>query len=55
MLTGSDHLSSFNSTLSLNQEKKKEKSILVTQMLKNLPATWETQVPSLGLEDSLEK
>jgi len=24
-------------------------------MVKNLPAMWETQVQSLGLEDSLEK
>lgn len=54
LLTGSDHLSSLNSTLSLNQEKK-EKSTLVTQMLKNLPITRETQVPSLGLEESPEK
>ena len=28
---------------------------LVTQTLKNLPATWETQVQSLGQEDPLEK
>ena len=28
---------------------------LVAQMVKNLPAMWETQVPSLGLEDPLEK
>ena len=28
---------------------------LVTQMVKNLPAMQETQVQSLGLEDSLEK
>ena len=25
------------------------------QMVKNLPTVWETQVPSLGREDSLEK
>ena len=28
---------------------------LVAQTLKNLPAMQETQVPSLGLEDALEK
>ena len=28
---------------------------LVTQMVKNLPAMWETQVGSLGGEDRLEK
>ena len=28
---------------------------LVTQSVKNLPAVWETQVRSLGQEDSLEK
>ena len=28
---------------------------LVTQMVKNLPAMWETQVGSLGGEDHLEK
>ena len=28
---------------------------LVAQMVKNLPAMWETQIPSLGGEDPLEK
>ena len=28
---------------------------LVAQMVKNLPAMWETQVQSLGQEDLLEK
>ena len=28
---------------------------LVAQMVKNLPAMWETQVQSLGREDPLEK
>ena len=28
---------------------------LVAQMVKNLPAMWETQVRSLGQEDPLEK
>ena len=28
---------------------------LVTQMVKNLPAMWDTQVPSLGQEDTLEE
>ena len=27
----------------------------MAQMVKNLPAVWETQVPSLGQEDPLEK
>ena len=30
-------------------------SSLVAQMVKNLPATWETHVQSLGREDPLEK
>ena len=30
-------------------------SSLVAQMVKNLPVMWETRVPSLGWEDSLEK
>ena len=28
---------------------------LVVQMVKNLPAIWETRIPSLGQEDPLEK
>ena len=28
---------------------------MVAQTVKNLPAMWETQVPSLGWEDPLEK
>ena len=28
---------------------------LVAQMVKNLPATWETQIQSLGQEDPLEE
>ena len=28
---------------------------LVAQLVKNLPAVWETRVPSLGWEDPLEK
>ena len=32
-----------------------EWAYLVAQMVKNLPAMWETQVQSLGQEDSLEK
>ena len=31
------------------------KASLVAQMVKNLPAVQETQVPSLGWEDPLEK
>ena len=31
------------------------KASLVAQMVKNLPATWETQVLSLDQEDTLEK
>ena len=30
-------------------------SFLVVQMIKNLPAIWETQVQSLGWEDPLEE
>ena len=33
----------------------KEKASLVPQMLKRLPAMWETRVQSLGQEDPLEK
>ena len=32
-----------------------EKASLMVQMVKNLPAMWESQVPSLGWEDPLEK
>ena len=32
-----------------------QRASLVAQMVKNLPAMQETQVPSLGLEDLLEK
>ena len=32
-----------------------KRAFLVTQMVKNLPASQETQVQSLGQEDSLEK
>ena len=31
------------------------RAFLVVQMVKNLPAMWETQVQSLGREDPLEK
>ena len=31
------------------------KTLALAQMIKNLPAVWETWVPSLGWEDSLEK
>ena len=30
-------------------------SILVAQMVRNLPEIWETQISSLGQEDSLEE
>ena len=33
----------------------KRKTPTVAQMVKRLPTTWEAQVQSLGLEDSLEK
>ena len=33
----------------------KEKTSLVAQMVKHLPAVWETWVQSLGQEDPLEK
>ena len=32
-----------------------QRASLVAQMVKNLPAMQETQVPSLGMEDLLEK
>ena len=32
-----------------------EGASLVAQMVKNRPSVWETQVPSLGQEDPLEK
>ena len=32
-----------------------ELTSLVAQMVKNLPATWETQIQSLGQEDPLEE
>ena len=34
---------------------KNHRAFLVAQTLKNVPAMWETQVQSLGWEDSLEK
>ena len=34
---------------------KNHRAFLVAQTLKNLPAMWETQVQSLGWEESLEK
>ena len=34
---------------------KNHRAFLVAQTLKNLPAMWETQVQSVGWEDSLEK
>ena len=33
----------------------KERASLVAQMVKNLPTMWETKVPSLGWENSLEE
>ena len=36
-------------------KKKEKRSSLVAQTVKNLPAMWETPVPSLGREDPLEK
>ena len=33
----------------------KLRASLVAQLVKNLPAMWETWVPSLGWEDPLEK
>ena len=33
----------------------REGAYLVAQLVKNLPAMWETWVPSLGWEDPLEK
>ena len=44
------YLSSFLFCLYLKMQ-----ASLVTQMVKNLPAMWETKVWSLGWEDSLEK
>ena len=32
-----------------------QRASLVAQMVKNLPAQWETQVQSLGQKDTLEK
>ena len=34
---------------------REKQASLVAQMVKNLPAMWETQVGSLGREESLEK
>ena len=35
--------------------RKSKQASLVAQLVKNLPAMWETGVQSLGWEDSLEK
>ena len=32
-----------------------ERASLVVQLVKNLPAMWETWIPSVGWEDPLEK
>ena len=37
------------------KKKKKKRTSLVTQMVKNGPAMWETWVRSLGWEDPLEE
>ena len=42
-------------SLSFTFTKRLFSSSLVTQILKHLPAMWETQVRSLGQEDPLEK
>ena len=39
----------------MSQGTSKYGTSLVLQMVKNLAAMWETQVPSLGQEDPLEK
>ena len=39
----------------MSQTVKNPSPSLVAQMVKNLPAVWETQVQSLGWEDALEK
>ena len=36
-------------------KKNEKRTSLVAQTVKNLPAMWETAVPSLGREDPLEK
>ena len=38
-----------------SEQSKPKPSSLVTQMVKNLPAMWETQVRSLDCEELLEK
>ena len=38
-----------------NRGLKGNRASLVTQLVKNLPAVWETWVPCLGWEDPLEK
>ena len=47
----------FNMEINLDQSpmRKKIMTSLVAQMVKNLPAMWETQAGSLGGEDPLEK
>ena len=39
----------------LKKNPKKQFRISMAQMVKNLPAVWETQAQSLGWEDPLEK
>ena len=39
----------------MSQTVKTPSASLVAQMVKTLPAVWETQVQSLGWEDALEK
>ena len=47
----------FNMEINLDQSpmRKKIMTSLVAQMVKNLPALWETQAESLGGEDPLEE
>ena len=42
-------------TLDAEETLEATRASLVAQLVKNLPAMWETLVQSLGLEDALEK
>ena len=51
----SSQCSSYIRKALLSQEPERSRASLVAQREKNLPATWETWVQSLGWEDPLEK
>ena len=50
-----DNYNRYNAHEWAYQQVKVKGASLVAQLVKNLPAMWETWVPSLGCKDGLEK